>query len=103
MIEYFRLPNAIILHSIFNMLNIRFNADKMLWFHNEKFTNKMMVKWMVCKIHHSTKRFKGDRVFFITSLLSLVKSIWIILQEFANRITKHLISWKTPRLLRNLS
>ena len=75
MIEYFRLPNAIILHSIFNMLNIRFNADKMLWFHNEKFTNKMMVKGMVCKILNSTERFKRRRVFVITALLSLIKSI----------------------------
>ena len=58
-----------------------------------------MAKCMVCTIHHSTKSFKGDRVFFIISLLSLVKSIWIILQEFANRITKHFISWKPIPLI----
>ena len=66
MIEYFRLHNAIIRNSIFTMFYVRFN---------EKITNKMMVKGTVCKILNSTERFKRRRVFVITALLSLIKSI----------------------------
>ena len=69
MIEYFRLHNAIIRDSIFTMFYVR------LLYYNEKITNKMMVKGTVCKILNSTERFKRRRVFVITALLSLIKSI----------------------------